>query len=315
MSNISSKLAIRSSYSGLLVSSLTSSICAKCVTNQQIAKQPRSLGITDSGIFAVTSLLSALKYLPSLKVIFLWAVETAGIKIYMKPINNKPSIWKKVVLWSKKKSAKGNSISPIKSDNKVSFLSLEKNLDIYLPHCFILVSMILSITHKQLILPVILAYLSLFSVNNSYAAANISTCASAISKYETLYRIPQGLLSAMGNVESSHNAYALSVAGTAYTFKDSSAAAKMITTLIAENKTNFDVGCMQINYFWHGKHFVSASSMLDVNSNVRYAASFLFGLYKTHGSWLKAVRHYHSHDPKIHKTYSKKVAIAWLKNS
>ena len=53
--------------------------------------------------------------------------------------------------------------------------------------------------------------------------------------------------------------------------------------------------------------------MLDVTGNVRYAASLIHGLYKTHGTWQAAVRHYHSNELKFHKPYSKKIALAWLK--
>ena len=70
---------------------------------------------------------------------------------------------------------------------------------------------------------------------------------------------------------------------------------------------------MQINYRWHGHNFTSTEEMLDVNWNVRYAASLIAGLYKNHGSWQAAVRHYHSYEPKFYKLYSKKIALAWLK--
>ena len=45
------------------------------------------------------------------------------------------------------------------------------------------------------------------------------------------------------------------------------------------------------------------------------AASLISGLYKDHGSWQAAVRHYHSYEPKFYMKYSKKIALAWLQEN
>jgi hypothetical protein len=57
---------------------------------------------------------------------------------------------------------------------------------------------------------------------------------------------------------------------------------------------NFDVGCFQINYRWHGAAFASIDQMFDPIANARYAASFLRSLYAKSGDWTQAVGAYHS---------------------
>ncbi len=55
-----------------------------------------------------------------------------------------------------------------------------------------------------------------------------------------------------------------------------------------------DVGCMQINYRWHGDQFASVSDMFDPARNVDYAAKFLRDLKAREGSWTLAVARYNA---------------------
>lgn len=140
-------------------------------------------------------------------------------------------------------------------------------------------------------------------------------CLVAIDKYEKLYNIPTGLLKAVSKIESEYNPLALNDGLETHRFKTKEEVIDRISYLIEIGRTNFDIGCMQINYRWHGKNFTSPEEMLDVTWNVRYAASLIAGLYKDHGSWQAAIRHYHSYEPKFYKIYSKKIALAWLKEN
>lgn len=148
--------------------------------------------------------------------------------------------------------------------------------------------------------------------NFSVALAS-EECIAAITKYEQLYKIPTGLLKAVSKVESEYNPLALNDGLGSHNFKTKQEVLNRINYLVDIGKTNFDIGCMQINYYWHSKNFHSIEEMLDVSWNVRYAAGLIHGLYKEHGTWQAAVRHYHSYEPSIHKQYSKKIALAWLK--
>ena len=66
-----------------------------------------------------------------------------------------------------------------------------------------------------------------------------------------------------------------------------------------------DIGCMQINQYWHGAEFASLGEMFDPERNVEYAAKFLKTLRAEEGSWTLAVARYNAgpDNPKAQKTY------------
>lgn len=70
-----------------------------------------------------------------------------------------------------------------------------------------------------------------------------------------------------------------------------------------EGTRNFDVGCFQINYKWHGHAFSSLEQMFDPVANARYAATFLSRLHAEHGDWTRAVGAYHSRTPEYAQRY------------
>ncbi len=55
-----------------------------------------------------------------------------------------------------------------------------------------------------------------------------------------------------------------------------------------------DIGCMQINHFYHGGEFGSVRDMFDPGRNVDYAARFLKTLHDRHETWTMAVARYHA---------------------
>ena len=55
-----------------------------------------------------------------------------------------------------------------------------------------------------------------------------------------------------------------------------------------------DLGCMQINHYYHGDKFVSVRAMFDPARNVEYAARFLKELKQREGSWTMAVARYNA---------------------
>jgi soluble lytic murein transglycosylase-like protein len=55
-----------------------------------------------------------------------------------------------------------------------------------------------------------------------------------------------------------------------------------------------DVGCMQINYKYHGDKFASITEMFDPAHNIDYAARFLRELRAREGSWTLAVARYNA---------------------
>lgn len=55
-----------------------------------------------------------------------------------------------------------------------------------------------------------------------------------------------------------------------------------------------DVGCMQINYKYHGDKFGSVTEMFDPAHNIDYAARFLKELRAREGTWTLAVARYNA---------------------
>jgi len=80
-------------------------------------------------------------------------------------------------------------------------------------------------------------------------------------------------------------------------FKSRDEAFAFATASVAANRPSFDVGCFQINYYWHGRNFPSLETMFDPVAGATYAARFLKSLYLERGSWLAAAGAYHSQSP------------------
>ena len=154
--------------------------------------------------------------------------------------------------------------------------------------------------------------LAILMVNFSFISCFAQDLDELIDKTEQNYSIPSGLLKSIASVESGNKPYALNVSGKTIIASSKEEAARIVRLYQDEGITNIDLGLAQINLYWHGKHFSSISEMLEPKHNLEYAAKFLTGLYKKHGSWNKAVRHYHSANPQYHIKYSRKVLISWL---
>jgi soluble lytic murein transglycosylase-like protein len=146
------------------------------------------------------------------------------------------------------------------------------------------------------------------AIQNSFAEDLVQL----IDKTEQEYAIPSGLLNAIATVESGNKPYALNISGKSIFASSKEEAAKIVRFYQDEGITNIDLGLAQINLHWHGENFKSIEEMLEPKHNIEYAAKFLTGLYKKHGSWNKAVRYYHSAKPEYHRKYSRKILISWL---
>jgi hypothetical protein len=79
-------------------------------------------------------------------------------------------------------------------------------------------------------------------------------------------------------------------------FDNENAAVQFVQTLMAEQRTNIDIGCFQLNMRWHGQAFQSLNDMFSPRNNALYAAQFLQKLYSQTGEWRAAVGRYHSSD-------------------
>ncbi len=97
--------------------------------------------------------------------------------------------------------------------------------------------------------------------------------------------------------------WAVNREGKGYWFQNRAEALAFARQSLAEGRTSFDVGCVQINYRWHGRAFPSVDAMFDPEYTATYAAQFLRTLYEERGSWSAAAGAYHSLSPELADVY------------
>jgi soluble lytic murein transglycosylase-like protein len=134
-----------------------------------------------------------------------------------------------------------------------------------------------------------------------------------IAEQETQKGIPQDLLRAIGKIESGLSPWAVNADGRAHMFKTKAAAAKYIKELVEDGTTNFSVGCMQLHYASHRRHFKSVEAMLEPQNNIAHAAKLIKNLERRFGSMERAVKLYHSPSPTHQNRYKNRVYGMWAK--
>ena len=80
---------------------------------------------------------------------------------------------------------------------------------------------------------------------------------------------------------------------------------------LASGVQSIDVGCLQINLFYHPAAFASLDQAFDPQANADFAARMLLGLFQQTGSWPRAAAAYHSMTPALGQLYERKVLDAW----
>ena len=147
-------------------------------------------------------------------------------------------------------------------------------------------------------------------------------CAQAVAEVEARLDIPAQLLSAIALAESGRwdakHRKSVSWPWTIYaeghahypTTKKSAIAA--VRSMMARGVKNIDVGCMQVNLFYHPNAFDSLASAFDPATNAAYAGDLLSRLQNTHRSWSRAIAFYHSATRKYAIPYLRRVQRLWL---
>ncbi len=146
-------------------------------------------------------------------------------------------------------------------------------------------------------------------------------CARATTARERAATIPRHLLGAISLAESGRwdDARQANIAwpwtvtarGEGQYFPSKAAAVRHVRRLRSEGVRNIDVGCMQINLFYHADAFASLEQALDPKANVAYAAKFLKNQFAATGSWVRATANYHSMTPEKGLAYRQKVVRLW----
>lgn len=128
------------------------------------------------------------------------------------------------------------------------------------------------------------------------AAAGL--CEREIRSAAAKYGIPEGILYSVGLTETGRKGslypYALNIEGKAVFPPSENAALQDFAVARQGGAKLIDVGCMQINQYFHGENFSSVEAMFDPHSNVEYAAKFLRALHDRHETWTMAVARYHA---------------------
>lgn len=110
--------------------------------------------------------------------------------------------------------------------------------------------------------------------------------------------VPLGVLYAVGltetGVKGSLHPYALNVEGKTIITYSQADALKEFLKAKSQGKKLIDLGCMQVNYYYHGSNFNSPTEMMEPEKNIVYAARFLKSLRVSEGSWAAAVARYHA---------------------
>lgn len=152
-------------------------------------------------------------------------------------------------------------------------------------------------------------------------AAATPACDQAGAQAEASFQLPQGLLRAIGRVESGRRdpatgafapwPFTINAAGQGRFFDDAASAAAAVRGLQAAGTASIDVGCFQVNLMHHPFAFARLEEGFDPAANAAYAGAFLSSLRQRLGSWEAAVAAYHSATPERGEAYRARVFAAW----
>jgi hypothetical protein len=145
------------------------------------------------------------------------------------------------------------------------------------------------------------------------AAANSGAelCERAIASGAAREGVPQSVLHAISLTETGRRdggrlrpwPWAINREGKGHWFASRDEALAFAQASVAAGRLSFDVGCFQINYYWHGHNFPSLEAMFDQEVGARYAARFLKSLYGERRDWSAAAGAYHSQTPHLAGIY------------
>lgn len=155
----------------------------------------------------------------------------------------------------------------------------------------------------RLLIRLMIALTLLNTATSAFAGGEADLCQRAAAQVARETGVPVDVLSALTLLETGHShqsdglqpwPWALNIGGSGHWPDTESAALAMIDQALASGQDSVDIGCFQINWRWHGRHFSSPRVLLEPQANARYAASFLSDLYQETGDWNLAAGAYHS---------------------
>lgn len=137
-----------------------------------------------------------------------------------------------------------------------------------------------------------------FDAGPTEAGSSSALCERQMARAAREQSVPLGVLYAVAMTETGNKGslhpYALNIEGRTVFAKSTDDALAVFEAARESGARLIDLGCMQVNHYYHGKKFSSVRAMLDPASNVSYAAAFLRRLHDSEGSWTMAVARYHA---------------------
>lgn len=151
---------------------------------------------------------------------------------------------------------------------------------------------------KPWLIALCLAVWSCSSLLTAHAARADNLCEREMHRASSKYDVPIDILYAVGLTETgrkdSLQPYAMNIEGKAVFMPSAAAAVLKFNEAHGQGAKLIDLGCMQINHYFHASAFPSVGAMLDPATNVDYAARFLKQLRAREGNWTMAVARYHA---------------------
>jgi soluble lytic murein transglycosylase-like protein len=140
---------------------------------------------------------------------------------------------------------------------------------------------------------------ALFGYFHGHAEAElVQVCEREMIRAARAYEIPLAVLYAIGLTETGRHGslhpYALNIEGPSFFPATLAEATSRLEAARKRGAKLIDVGCMQIDFHYHGAEFRSPEAMFDPRENVTYAARFLKQLKAREGSWTLAAARYHA---------------------
>src|SRR5262249_11828069 len=97
--------------------------------------------------------------------------------------------------------------------------------------------------------------------------------------------------------------------GQGYYFETKKDAIAFVQELQTRGVSMIDVGCMQVDLYYHPNAFASLDAAFDPATNVAYAARFLNELKSETGDWGVATQYYHSRNSYLGQVYAGRVTL------
>ncbi len=146
-------------------------------------------------------------------------------------------------------------------------------------------------------------------------------CEAAAAAAERQFGLPAGLLTSIGRIESGrldpllHRVlpwpFAINADGAGRFFEEPRAALAAVESLQARGVQRIDVGCFQIDLFYHPEAFARPEDAFDPVANATAAARFLAQLAEQSGGFETAVALYHSARTELGLPYRLRVLADW----